>query len=79
MPPALPEFADVGGEPATPPGPVAEAAGEIFGRFGTVEGVEAFRVGPHWRLVGSVTDPAGVRWPLVVWLDDAGRQVDPAR
>ncbi len=79
VPAALPEFADLAGEQAEPPQSIAAAATRILGRFGSVGELTAVLVGDRWRILGTVTDPAGVVWPLVVWLDDTGRQVAPGR
>lgn len=73
--PAGGEFAF--GEPVAAPPRVREAATEIFGVFGTVGEIEAFRVGDGWRVVGSISDPAGVSWPLAAWLDEEGNEVTP--
>ncbi len=65
------------GEPAQAPDDVVAAATEVFARFGEVGTVETFAVGGRWRVVGGVVDPGGVTWPLVVWLDGDGNEVDP--
>ncbi|MDP8958786.1 MAG: hypothetical protein M3N51_06205 [Actinomycetota bacterium] len=60
-----------GGEPAPPQ--VLDAARAEAAAWGEApEVLSSSASGTGWRVVVTVADPAGTRWPLVLWLDEDG-------
>jgi hypothetical protein len=80
-PVALPAVEVTTAEPVSGeiPTEVATAAREQAALWGTVdpEPVAVGSVGEVWRVLTSVTDDAGVSWPVVGWFDANGAAVDP--
>lgn len=54
-----------------PPAAVLEQALASAAAWGEDPGVlDARRIGEGWRIVVEVLDPAGIRWPLALWMGD---------
>ena len=68
------------GEPTVPPADVTEAAVASAETFGMVDRstVTARHLDENWRVTVGVSDAAGVLWPVVVWIDGAGRALGTA-
>ncbi|MFQ5516418.1 MAG: hypothetical protein ACE5E8_02490 [Acidimicrobiia bacterium] len=76
--PPPPPLTVVTGVGATPPPTVLEAATDLLASWGMdPEVTAATATGGVWRVEATVADATGHRWPLVLWLTDAGTQTDP--
>ena len=60
-----------------PPQHLADAAVRHAAAWGTDPVITAAATtAGGWRIAVTVADPVGIRWPLVVWLDDTGLALD---
>lgn len=75
-PAPLPGNLELGGWPAeggpAPPAVLEAAVAEASAWGESPEVLSSTAAGAGWRVVVSVADSAGTRWPLALWLDESG-------